>query len=357
ATAAQLAALSSQAAEISRLTTQQMAGQRIIYSFNGLAAPKILLTAISHGLVGGVILFSFNISSAAQLKTLIGQLTAANASPDNPARNYPLLLMTDQEGGLIRRLKWAGPSQSQAQIGASGQPATAASAAGTQAADGLRAVGMNVNLSPVLDVFRVPGDFDDQNQRSYSMNPAVVSTAGAAFIKAQQAGGVLATVKHFPGLGAAGALQNTDDGPVTLNVPLARLRSIDELPYQAAIQAGARLAMVSWATYPSLDGRLPAGLSPTVVQGELQNRVGFAGVTITDAIGAGALAAYGPLPNKTMLAARAGMDALLCTAKRPLPGDQCLAGLAAGYQDGALPVTAFKAQLAQLLQLRASLAG
>ena len=78
-------------------------------------------------------------------------------------------------------------------------------------------------------------------------------------------------------------------------------------------------------------------------------------MTITDALGAGALGAYGSLQNKTMLAGRAGMDALLCTATKPLPGWKCVDGLKNGYLDGALPQTAFQAQLAQLLQLRASL--
>ena len=69
---------------------------------------------------------------------------------------------------------------------------------------------MNVNLAPVLDVYRQAGDFDDQFQRSYSMDPAVVSAAGAAFITRPAEGGVAATAKHFPGLGAATAAQNTD---------------------------------------------------------------------------------------------------------------------------------------------------
>jgi beta-N-acetylhexosaminidase len=215
---------------------------------------------------------------------------------------------------------------------------------------------MNANLAPVLDVYRQPGDFDDQFQRSYSTDPAVVAQAGAAFVRAQQAAGVAATVKHFPGLGAASAGQDTDNGPVTLNLPASTLRSVDEPPYAAAIKAGVKMVMVSWAVYPALDPRLPAGLSPAIVQAELQRRVGFAGVTITDALGAGALRSFGSLQNKTMLAARAGMDALLCTATRPLPGGKCVTGLLDGYLDGALPRTAFDAQLAQLLQLRATLA-
>ena len=354
-TAAQRAALTAQSAEIARLSPEQMAGQRVIYSYSGLSAPASLLRLIRHGDVGGVIFFSANISSQAQLTAVIAQLTAANAAATNPARAYPLLLMADQEGGLVRRLSWAGPDQSEAQIGGSAAPAVAAAAAGAQAAVGLRAVGMNVNLAPVLDVYRQPGDFDDQFQRSYSMDPAIASEAGAAFVAAQQNGGVAATLKHFPGLGKAATTQDTDNEPVRINLSAQTLRDVDEMPYQAAIKAGARLAMVSWANYPALDPKLPAGLSPTIIQGELQQRLGFTGVTITDALGAGALRAYGTLPNRTMLAGRAGMDALLCTGVHPLPGSGCVRGLREGYTDGALPQTAFKAQLAQLLQLRQSL--
>jgi beta-N-acetylhexosaminidase len=353
-TAAQQSALAAERQVLAGMSPQQLAGQRVIYSYNGLSAPPWLLADVRRGVVGGVIFFSFNISSETQIRSVVEQLIAANLSAQNPARKFPLLLMTDQEGGQVRRLPGA-PAESEAQIGAAADPAAAAAAAGTSAAANLRGVGMNVNLAPVLDVYRQPGDFDDQFQRSYSMNPQVVSTAGAAFVRAQQAGGVAATVKHFPGLGAAAHSQDTDNEPVSIGLPAQTLRTVDELPYKAAIKAGAKLAMVSWANYPALGTRLPAALAPAIVQGQLQNRLGFRGATITDALGAGALGAYGSLQNRTMLAARAGMDALLCTAVKPLPGWKCVAGLQRGVQDGALPRGAFEGQLAQLLQLRASL--
>ena len=185
-TAAQLDALSAQSAVIARLSPEQIAGQRVIYSYNGLTAPAGLLSLIRHGDVGGVIFFSHNISSQAQIRGVIAQLLAANASQSNPARGYPLLLMTDQEGGQVRRLTGRPDGQSEAQIGASSDPAAAAATAGAQAASGLRGGGINLNLAPVLDVYRKSGDFDDQYQRSYSMNPDIVSQAGAAFVTAQQ---------------------------------------------------------------------------------------------------------------------------------------------------------------------------
>ncbi|HTA09991.1 MAG TPA: hypothetical protein VK836_15850, partial [Streptosporangiaceae bacterium] len=101
-TAAQLAALKAQAGEIAKLSPEQLAGQRVIYSYNGLAPPAGLLNLIRHGDVGGVIFFSFNIASQAQLQSVISQLVAANAASSNPASQYPLLLMSDQEGGLVR---------------------------------------------------------------------------------------------------------------------------------------------------------------------------------------------------------------------------------------------------------------
>ena len=100
-----------------------------------------------------------------------------------------------------------------------------------------------------------------------------------------------ATAKHFPGLGSATTTQNTDNGPVTLTVSLAKLRTIDELPYPAAVAAGVKLVMVSWAIYPALDAKRPAGLSPAVIGQELRGRIAFTGVTITDALEAGALSA------------------------------------------------------------------
>ena len=135
-----------------------------------------------------------------------------------------------------------------------------------------------------------------------------------------QGKGVAATVKHFPGLGAATRSQNTDERPVTLNLTLSQIRSIDELPYKSAVTAKAKLAMVSWALYPALDKKFPAGLSSTIVQGELRKRLGFAGVTITDALEAGALQNFGGTANRATLAAKAGMDLLLCASENYSPG-------------------------------------
>ena len=336
------------------LSPAQLAGQRVIYSYGGLTPPAGLLDLIRHGEAAGVIFFGGNIASTAQIAGVISEFDRANASPGNPLRALPLLLMTDQEGGAVRRLPGA-PLLSEKQIGASADPRAEATNAGTGAGQTLAGVGMNVNLAPVLDVYRAPGDFDDQFGRSYSGDPGMVSALGADFITAQQAAGVAATAKHFPGLGAATSSQNTDEQPVTLYVSRDDLRSIDERPFQAAITSGVKLVMMSWAVYPALDPRWPAGLSPAIIGGELRQRLGFTGVTITDALEAGALRAFGTTGQRATLAARAGMDLILCSGQDLDEGEQARLALQDGLRSGTLNRAAFTAAVQRIVSLRSSL--
>jgi beta-N-acetylhexosaminidase len=330
------------------LTSQQLAGQRVIFSYSGLTVPSALLQQISAGQAAGVIFFGGNISSESQIASVVQQLRQAQQQSPVAA---PLLLMTDQEGGEVRRLPGA-PAMSEKQIGASKNPVTNASSAGTGAGQNLAGVGMNVNLAPVLDVYYKSGNFIDQFQRSYSSNASVVTSCGMAFITAQQKTGVAATAKHFPGLGSATKSQNTDAGPVTLNVPLSGLRSKDEAPYPVAITAGVKLIMASWAIYPALDASNPAGLSPAVIQGELRARLGYQGVTITDAIEAGALAPFGSYGQRAVLAAQAGMDLLLCSAQDPSEGQAVVTALAGALDGGQLDSATFTAAVQRVTALR-----
>jgi len=332
----------------SRLTPRQRAGQRVVFSYPGLTVPAALLRQISAGQAAGVIFFGENVSSEAQIATVIRQLRQAQRR--SPVAS-PLLLMTDQEGGLVRRLPGA-PALSQKQAGAAAEPVAAARSAGAGAGRNLAGAGMNVNLAPVLDVYHAPGDFTDQYQRSYSSSAATAAACGKAFITAQQHAGVAATAKHFPGLGQAAASQNTDAGPVTLRVPLPALRARDEVPYPAAIAAGVKVVMASWAVYPALDARYPAGLSSAVIQGELRGRLGFRGVTITDAIEAGALASFGRYGQRAVLAAQAGMDLLLCSARDVAQGQAVVTALAAALDGGKLGAAGFGAAVQRVTALR-----
>lgn len=333
------------------LTDLQLAGQRVISSYPGLTPPAALLADITAGRTAGVVFFGENISSLSQIAGVVAQLRQAQAN--SPVR-VPLLLMTDQEGGLVRRLPGA-PELSEKQIGQSADPAAAATAAGTGAGRNLAAVGMNVNLAPVLDVYYQAGNFIDQFQRSYSNNPNVAATCGRAFITAQQATGVAATAKHFPGLGSATTNQDTDAGPVTLTTSATRLRNTDEVPYPPAIAAGVKLVMLSWAVYTALDPHLPAGLSPTVIGQELRTRNRFTGVTMTDALEAGALSAFGTTGQRAVSAAGAGTDLILCSARDVTQAEAATAALANALGNGRLDRAAFNTAVNRVTALRAGL--
>jgi beta-N-acetylhexosaminidase len=293
--------------------------------------------------------------STTQLAAVSRQLQRADTSRRNPLR-APLLLMTDQEGGVVRRLRGHRTSlrsRSARRRTRRRRPGLA----GAGAAANLHGSGLNVNLAPVLDVYAAAGNFIDQYRRSYSRHPGQVATLGADFIRAQQAGGVPAAAKHFPGLGAAARSQDTDLRPVTLPVSMAALRQVDERPDRAAIAARVKLVMVSWAVYPALDPGRPAGLSPLVVQGELRLRLGFGGggVTITDALEAGALRRYGTIARRGQLAALAGMDLLLCAGHSVGEGQRAVAGLARAYRNGTVSRGSGEAAVARIASLRRTL--
>jgi beta-N-acetylhexosaminidase len=189
------------------------------------------------------------------------------------------------------------------------------------------------------------------------MNPATAGALGADFITAQQATGVAATAKHFPGLASATASQNTDAEPVTLFDHLDRIRTLDEQPYRSAIAAGVKLVMLDWAVYPNIGSKRPAGLSTKVIKGELRNGLGFTGVTETDAIEAGALSAFGSTGSRSVQAAAAGDDLILCSSQHVRQGEDATAALVTAERNGTINLANFEASAARIIALRSSLPG
>ncbi|KAL9610379.1 MAG: hypothetical protein Q9167_004919 [Letrouitia subvulpina] len=334
-------------ATVATLTTD--VGIHVIHSYPGATPPQSLLDLTAQGKVGGIIIFGENVNS--NLPATIAKFQSAYLKSPGSSPSTPLLIMTDQEGGLVRRLP-GGPYSSEKQIGQSANPTQAATTAGDQAASALKAQKNNANLAPVLEVFRKPGDFMDKDQRSYSNVASVAAACGAAFIKEQQALGILATAKHFPGLGSASATQNTDAAPVTLGLSLSEIRSVDEVPFQQAIAAEVKMVMPSWALYPALDPKYPSGLSSKWIQGELRGRLGYAGVTVSDAIEAGGLRAFGNDANRAVLASQAGMDLILAAGRNTTQGKAVGDALVKAVIDGTIDRGAFDAATQRILAIR-----
>lgn len=253
-----------------------MLGQMIVASFSGTTPPPTLLARIRAGQVGGVILFGDNVAAGlAATRVLTGELQRAARQ----GGNSPLLIMTDQEGGAVRRLPGP-PALAPSAITSNGVAFTQGQATGRL----LRSVGVNVDLAPVADVEHIPNFL---GSRSFGSSPSLVAKRACAFAAGVASQHVAYTLKHFPGLGRATG--NTDLGPVTVNASASALRS-DDLPYRTCGANQLTLVMVSNAIYPSLAGGLPAVMSPEIYRRELPLALdGHPTVTVSDDLQARAM--------------------------------------------------------------------
>lgn len=281
---------------------RELVGQRFVVAMRGTSPSAALLARIRRGEVGGVILFGANVESLTQLRRLTSALQLAAREAKRP----PLLIATDQEGGRVRRLPWAGPANSAAELGRTGARRIRDEAQASGRA--LRLAGVNVDLAPVGDV-PAAGSFMAIEQRTFASTPAAVAVAAVAFSRGLGAARVAATVKHFPGIGRA--TRNTDRAALAIAATMAELVRTDLLPFRSAIAAGAPIVMISNAIYPALDAK-PAPWSPRI-QRLLRRELGFTGVTITDALESAATTRGRALPAVAALAAQAGVDLLLLT--------------------------------------------
>jgi beta-N-acetylhexosaminidase len=285
----------------SRLPPSQLAGQRIVAGFSGRQAPAPVERMIRRGELAGVILFSANLPDRAGARRLVRRLQAI---PRPPELRDPLLVMVDQEGGLVKRLPGP-PSVSAEQMGRRG--AAFSRRQGRATASSLRHIGIGVDLAPVLDVAR-PGGTIAATERGFGSTASRVAATAAPFAAGLQEGGVAATAKHFPGLGAAA--ENTDFAAQRIDLSRRTLRAVDEAPYRRFVEQGGAMVMLSTAIYPAFSSR-PAAFARPVATGELRARLGFEGVSITDALESAAVRVFGGPAKAGLAAARAGTDLLL----------------------------------------------
>ena len=310
----------------------------MVFAFGGTTVPRNLRLRIARGEAAGVLLFGPNVASIAQVRRLTRELQAIRRPRGLRA---PLVVMVDQEGGLVKRLPGA-PRRSPPQLTATGRTAEAR-AEGRATARTLGAAGVNVDLAPVVDVAR-PGSQMEDEGRSFGRSTQTVNRYAAAFARGLAGGGVAATAKHFPGFGAAGA--NTDATRVVIRTPLITLRRRD-LPPFAAIRWP--LIMTSSAIYPAFDDQ-PALLSRRVVTGELRERMGYEGIVVTDSLNAGALTGRRDVLRRAI---RAGNDLLLFTTYAS--SAHAVERLARAFRGGSLSRASGAAAVARILALRRSL--
>ncbi len=251
----------------------------LMFGFEGKSVPPRLSRWIRDGAVAGVVLFSRNVQSPRQVRDLCREIRFS-AREGRPA---PLIAI-DQEGGRVTRLMSPGFTRFPPARCCSLFPDRAsgvAFAVGEAMARELRAVGVDINFAPVLDV-----DSNPENpvigDRAFSSDADTTAELGIAFLRGTLSAGILPVGKHFPGHGDTA----TDSHA---GLPVVR-SSRDALwhrelhPFRRAIRAGIPALMSAHVLYPSLDHRFPATLSSSILCRLLRNRMRFRGVVFSDAL-------------------------------------------------------------------------
>ena len=313
------------------MTLEEQIGQLLVVGFHGTLVPHTLRELIERYHVGNIILFSRNIQNTYQLLELTHSLQEIAQAA---GQRSPLLIMLDQENGMVRRLgQGATIFPGNMALGAIGSEQIAydiAQATGHE----LRALGINMNLAPVVDVNNNPAN-PVIGVRSFGEDPQQVARLAVASMKGYQAAGVVSNLKHFPGHGDTSV--DSHLALPTIPYTLERLEQVELVPFRSCIQAGADSVMIAHIYFPALmqDEALPATVSPAIIQGLLREQLGFNGVIISDCMEMNAITRTIGVERGTVMALQAGIDLVLISHiyERQLAG---LAAIQAAIQAGQL---------------------
>jgi len=287
-------------------STEVLVGQMMAVGFHGLYPPDHVLEWLREGRVGTVILFGRNIDTPQQV--------AAMTRAIHEASPYGVIISIDQEGGTVSRLRQGFTEFPSAMALSSARDGEAwAEKVGAALATELRALGIGWDYAPVVDVL-YNLDNPSLSTRSFGRDPEQVAVMASAFTKGIQSAGGAACAKHFPGLGNT-AVDTHVDLPV-LDTPLANVISHDLIPYRAVIGAGIASIMATHTIYSALDKDHPATLSPVVAKRLLREELHYDGVISTDCLEMGAITRHYSAGESAVLAALAGMDAILFSHTR-----------------------------------------
>jgi beta-N-acetylhexosaminidase len=323
-----------------------LVGERILRTFVGLEPTADVLAAIAAGRTSGVTLFrAKNVATPGQIRALTAALQAAR-----PRGAPPLIVAADQEGGQLEAIgsgatNWPG-NLALAATGAVALARRCGEAIGLE----LAAMGVTVANAPVADLLGSP-ESALMGTRTFGDDPAMAGRMVAAMVGGIQARGVAATLKHFPGHGSV-----TGDSHYGLPVAMAdgrTLRARELVPFQAGIRAGARLVMLGHLAVPAETGGrvVAATVAPEIATALLRDELGFAGVSVTDALDMGAMGTLEALPEIVSQSVRAGVDLMLTLHPFALE-EQALDALVTEAAAGTLDVAALRASRRRIRALR-----
>lgn len=281
---------------------KQAIGQRLTFGFKGTAITREFAALVREYRIGNVILFKYNVESAAQLRGLCADIQALVTD----ATGSPAFITIDQEGGMVTRLPSdAVVTPGNMAIAATGDPRNAYVAAQITARQ-LKGLGVNFNLAPDLDV-----NSDPHNPvigvRSFGDDAREVAEYGAQSVRGYMDGGVLCCGKHFPGHGDTAV--DSHLGLPCIDKSLKELQQTELVPFAAAIKAGVPALMSSHILFPQIEpDSVPATMSRRIMTDLLRTELGFDGLILSDCMVMDAIQKHYGTPSGVLAAMNAGVD-------------------------------------------------
>ncbi|GAA4829385.1 beta-N-acetylhexosaminidase [Paenibacillus vulneris] len=328
---------------VNSMTLEEKLGQMVLFGVEGTVLDDTTRNHITKDHVGGFIFFGPNIKDSHQAWSLFQSMQKENASA-----KLPLLLGVDQEGGRVSRLPKELPAFPASQAVGAAQDPDYAYKVGSTLAHALGAFGLNIDFAPVLDVNSnlnnpVIGD------RSFGSTAEAVNRMAIPEMKGIQSGGVIPVVKHFPGHGDT-SVDSHKELPIVQH-DLQRLRTVEFAPFAEAIRQGADAVMVAHLLVTKLDPKLPASLSPVIIQQYLRGELGFNGVVITDDMTMEAIGSTMPIDKAAVQAVQAGADIVL-VGHEPAKERAVLNALLQAAREGALKQETIDASVYRIAKLK-----
>ncbi len=289
-------------------------GQRFMIfvprGFGGIDEPdettQKFIRTIESGNPAGMIVYPWNYENRDDVIHLTDTLQTL-AERSQPGRR--LLISADQEGGRVAAFRFSDIVRlpSAAAVGRHEDPTFVESLAYVTGRE-LFAMGINMNLAPVLDLTEIPDD-SIIGDRSFGDDPELVSEFAERYVLGMDRAGVIATAKHFPGHGVT-RVDSHGRLPI-VSYTLDDLRSRDLRPFAASIDADIPVVMTAHILFPVIDPDYPVTMSERFLQDILRGEIGFDGVVISDGLEMGALAADYDLDTTLKRAIRSGVDLIL----------------------------------------------
>lgn len=299
-----------------------------------------VISRIEEYPVGGIALFSRNITSAEQLPMFISDLQSSS--------KYPLFIAVDEEGGRVARIANSdffnvASYKSMEDIGKSGD-ASKAEEVGRQIGSYLKELGFNLDFAPVADTNTNPQNIVI-GDRSYGSDPALVARMVSAQLDGMHDSGIMGTLKHFPGHGDT--KDDTHSGYVSIEKTWDELKECELVPFISALDK-ADTIMVSHITVTSID-KLPSSLSYEIITRKLRNELGYNGVIITDSMAMGAVADSYTSDIAAVMAVKAGADIILM----PESLEKSFNGVLNAVNSGEISISRIEESAERVLTLKA----